>query len=99
MERRWIQGTLESPADGLWWLIRFDWLGDQDEGVKNNVHIFGSGKSWMEKSIYVLRSENTGNKTKFVGEDVEVVMPEEIPGGDVQGIQRNIGATDNFETH
>ena len=53
----------------------------------------------MEKSIYVLRSENTGNKTKFVGEDVEVVMPEEIPGGDVQGIQRNIGATDNFETH
>lgn len=38
----------------------------------------------MEKSIYVLRSENIGKETKFVGEDVEVVMPEEIPGGDVQ---------------
>lgn len=65
-------------------MIRFDWLGDQDEGVKNNVHISGSGKSRMEKSIYVLRSENTGKETKFVGEDVEVAMPEEIPGGDVQ---------------
>lgn len=38
----------------------------------------------MEKSIYVLRSENTGKETKFVGEDIEVAMPEEIPGGDVQ---------------
>lgn len=36
------------------------------------------------RNSFMPRSENTGKETKFVGEDVEVVVPEEIPGGDVQ---------------
>lgn len=69
--RRWIQGTFWGTADGLWRLIRFDWLGDQEEGrVSNDVQISGLSNRLNGDSVYMLRSGNRGKRPGLSGKSL-----------------------------
>lgn len=68
-------------------MIRFDWLGDQGEGVKNNVHFWFRQKLNGEICLCA-KIRKYRKRDQVCGEDVEVVVPEGNSGGDVQRHQR-----------
>lgn len=51
--------------------MRFDWLGDQEEGrVGNDVQISGLSSRLNGDSVYMLRSWNTGKRPGLWGKSL-----------------------------